>query len=85
MLTDVLIKKLPLPEKRREIPDGKVPGLFLIHQPSDAKSFAFRYHRVGGATAKLTIGPYPAVSIATARRRAEEARGEVAAGETQPP
>jgi integrase len=80
MLTDLLIKKLPLPEKRREIPDGKVPGLFLIHQPSGTRSWAFRYHLLGGATAKLTIGPYPAVSVAAARRRAEEARGEVAAG-----
>jgi hypothetical protein len=38
MLTDLGIKKLPTPRARREIPDGRVTGLYLVMQPSGAKS-----------------------------------------------
>jgi integrase len=79
MLTDLSIKKQPLPEKRREIPDGKISGLYLVLQPSGARSWAVRY-RVDGAPRKLTIGPYPAVDLATARKRAQEALGDLAGG-----
>ena len=48
-------------------------------QPSGAKSWAVRY-RVAGAPRKFTIGPYPAIDLATARKRAQEAMGEVAGG-----
>ena len=79
MLTDLQIKKLALPEQRREISDGKIAGLFLVVQPSGAKSWAVRY-RVAGTPKKFTLGPYPAVDLATARKRAQEAMGEVAGG-----
>jgi hypothetical protein len=70
MLTDLGVKKLPLPEKRREVPDGKIGGLYLLLRTSGAKSWAVRY-RIGGTPKKLTIGPYPAVDLATARKRAQ--------------
>jgi integrase len=79
VLTDLLINKLPLSDKRREVPDGKLGGLYLVMQPSGAKSWALRY-RVDGIPKKLTIGTYPAISLAAARRRAQEALGEVAGG-----
>jgi integrase len=79
MLTDLQIKKLGLPERRREVPDGRITGLYLVLQPSGAKSWAVRY-RVNGAPKKLTIGPYPAIDLATARRKALEALGELAGG-----
>lgn len=79
MLTDFGIKKLPLPAGRKEVPDGKVIGLYLVLQPSGAKSWAVRY-RVAGQPKKLTIGPYPAIDLATARKRAQEAIGDVAGG-----
>jgi integrase len=37
-------------------------------------------YRVAGKPTKLTIGPYPAIDLATARRRAQEAIGEIARG-----
>jgi integrase len=40
---------------RREIPDGQCRGLFLIVQPSGAKSWAFRF-RFGDKPRKMTIG-----------------------------
>jgi integrase len=79
MLTDLGIKNLPLPDKRREVPDGKIAGLYLVLQPSGARSWAVRY-RVNGLSRKLTIGPHPTIDLATARKRAREALGDVAGG-----
>lgn len=44
------------PPVRTEIPDGKSRGLFLVVQPSGAKSWALRF-RFDGKPKKLTIGP----------------------------
>ena len=79
MLTDIQIKKLALPQSRKELPDGKIPGLYLILQPSGARSWAVRY-RFAGQPKKLTLGPYPSIDLATARKRAQEALGDVAGG-----
>jgi integrase len=79
MLTDLSIKNQPLPQKRREVPDGKIAGLYLVLQPSGAKSWALRY-RVAGKPTKLTLGSYPVLDLASARRRAQEALGAVAGG-----
>jgi integrase len=79
VLTDIQIKKLALPKVRKEVPDGKVSGLYLVAQPSGAKSWAVRY-RIAGQPKKLTLGPYPAIDLATARKRAQEAIGDVAGG-----
>ncbi|MCC3247429.1 integrase arm-type DNA-binding domain-containing protein [Methylocystis sp. WRRC1] len=78
-LTALSIAALKPEASRREIPDGKVVGLFLIVQPSGAMSWAVRY-RVGGRPRKFTIGPWPAVDLASARGRALEALAQVAAG-----
>ena len=79
MLTDLSIKKLPVPPKRREVPDRRVTGLYLILQPSGAKSWALRY-RAAGKPTKLTLGPYPAIDLAAARKKAQEAIGDIASG-----
>lgn len=41
---------------RQEIADAALPGLYLVVQPSGAKSWALRY-RQEGKPAKLTLGP----------------------------
>src|SRR5437899_2895026 len=51
---------------RKEIPDSGCAGLYLIVQPSGAKSWAVRY-RFGGRPTKLTIAPLPKVSLHDAR------------------
>ncbi len=48
--------------------------------PVSGTSWALRY-RADGASRKLTLGSFPALGIAQARRRAEEARGAIARGE----
>ncbi len=59
---------------RQEIADAGQPGLYLVVQPSGAKSWAVRY-RFDGRTRKLTLGPVGAVSLATAREKARAATG----------
>lgn len=64
---------------RKEIPDGGLPGLYLVIQPSGAMSWAVRY-RHDGKPRKLTIGAYPAFSLAEARKSASAALRAVSEG-----
>jgi integrase len=79
MLTDVSVRKAAPTTKRQEIADGQTPGLYLLVQPSGSKSFAVRYSRQGRVK-KVTLGPYPALSLAEARRRALGIAASVANG-----
>ncbi len=54
-LTDLQIKALKPPAKRVELPFGE--GLFLLHSPTGAKSWALRYRRFDKPQ-KLTLGRY---------------------------
>jgi integrase len=62
---------------RREIPDAYMPGLYLIVQPSGAKSWAVRYRR-HGRTRKVTLGAYPAIDLVAARELGATALRDVA-------
>jgi len=64
---------------RREIPDGRVTGLYHVVQPSGARSSAVRY-RFEGKPRKHTIGSWPAVDLVTARDLASRALVAVAEG-----
>lgn len=65
-LTDLSIKNMRSQTRRTEIPDNRVTGLYLIVQPSGAKSWAIRY-RHQGKPKKCTLGRYPALELAHAR------------------
>ena len=65
--------------ERREIPDGGLPGLYLIVQPSGSMSWAIRY-RAGGKPRKMTVGPYPVFGLAAAREAAGKALRAVSEG-----
>jgi integrase len=58
--------------RRRELPDGALPGFYLVVQPSGAKSWAVRY-RVEGKPKKFTLGPYPRLLLGDAREQARAA------------
>src|SRR5262245_46079968 len=58
--------------KRIEKPAGLIPGLYLVVQPSGAKSWALRY-RANGQPTKLTLGSFPTITLAEARKRAGQA------------
>jgi integrase len=72
-----VLKKRPDPSKRLEIHDSG--GLYLVIQPSGAKSWAFRY-RYAGKSRKLTIGAYPSLDLARARSRVAAERVRVQDG-----
>ena len=59
LLTDVSVKTYAAKAERREIPDARATGLYLIVQPkpSGAKSWALRFRRPDGRPAKMTLGP----------------------------
>jgi len=57
-LTAAAIEKFSPGKVRREIPDAGCPGLYLLIQPKGFKSFALRFRRPNGDTAKLTLGPF---------------------------
>lgn len=66
-------------QERREIPDRHMPGLYLVVQPSGAKSWAVRY-RHAGTPRKHTLGAYPAIDLKAARDLASKALRAVAEG-----
>jgi integrase len=83
-LTDKAVRSLkPQPGKRVERFDGAVPGLSIRVAESGAKSWTLNYREHiksedGGWTAgrrlrRWTIGPFPTVSLASARKKAQTA------------
>jgi len=80
VLTTASVEKLKAHAVRREIPDARMPGLYLVVQPSGTKSWAVRY-RHGGRPRKLTIGGYPAFDLIAARKSASAALQAVEAGQ----
>ena len=79
-LTQLAIENTRPGPARREIPDGKERGLYLVVQPSGGMAWAFRY-RIRGRPCKLTIGPYPAIGLAKARGEAARAKVSLAEGD----
>ncbi|MFM9847987.1 MAG: tyrosine-type recombinase/integrase [Hyphomicrobiaceae bacterium] len=70
-LSVLAVEKLKPETKRYEEPDG-LQGLYLIVQPSGAKSWAVRY-RINRRPRKLTLGPFPRIDPVKARAKAREA------------
>jgi integrase len=81
-LTDALIRGLQSPATGRlEFADSSCRGLALRVTPGGAKTFRFTFRmRGGGRIERLTIGPYPDVSLRDARAKADKLRAQVAAG-----
>jgi integrase len=77
-LTAKTIENLKPGLQRREISDGG-SGLYLVLQPSGHRSWALRY-RFNGTPAKLTLGPWPRLTLAAARKGAADALHELAQG-----
>jgi integrase len=80
-LTALAVERAKPGPARREIPDGLLRGLYLIVQPTGAKSWAVRYRYRSAFPRKLTIGPWPAIDLATARDLGAKALRRVAVGD----
>jgi integrase len=68
--TDIAVRNLKAGDVRREIPDPRAQGLYVIVQPSGKKSFAVRY-RFNGTPRKLTLAG--GLTLAAARKLASDA------------
>ncbi len=67
------------PGKRKEISDALAPGLVLRITDRGVKTFSV-YYAWGGKNSRLTIGPWPGLSIDEARVKAREVREWVRKG-----
>lgn len=65
-------------DKEYMLPDGD--RLYLRVQPRGSKSWLFLYSDIAGRRVKLTLGAYPAMSLAAARAAAERQRLNLQAG-----
>ena len=77
MLTTVQIRALKPAARPFKVPDAD--GLFLIVQPSGALLWRFRY-KVLGHERKLSLGSFPDLSLAQARKKRDEARAQLVDG-----
>ncbi|WP_111884512.1 tyrosine-type recombinase/integrase [Acinetobacter sp. CFCC 11171] len=71
MLTDAQIRKIRPLEKKKRYSDEK--GLYLEVTPAGGKFWRLKY-RFNARESTLTIGSYPEISLAQARRSRDEAR-----------
>src|SRR5262249_1425398 len=78
-LTDIAIRNMKPGPRSRDVPDGGCNGLYLILQPSGHRAFAVRY-RIDNRQFKMTLGAYPKLPLAEARKLAITAREEAAQG-----
>lgn len=80
MLTELTIRKLsPKGKERVEVWDDKLPGFGVRVSASGTKSFVLMYY-TAGKKKRLTLGRFPMMTLAEARRRAHEALATVAEG-----
>ena len=77
MLSDLAIRKAKPREKPYKLSDGA--GLFVAVQTNGAKLWRVKY-RFGGKEKLLSLGAYPAVSLAFARKRRDEVKEQLAGG-----
>jgi len=78
--TDLMLRKLTSEgEPRREVWDGGIPGFGMRVTKTGTKTFILVYRHRGRAR-RMTLGRYPYVSLADARRAANDALTEVGKG-----
>jgi integrase len=71
MLTDAQVRKIKPLDRKKRYSDEK--GLYLEVTPSGGRFWRLKY-RFNGRESTLTIGSYPEISLAQARRARDEAR-----------
>jgi integrase len=77
VLTLFAIQKAKPRDKLYKLADGN--GLFLLINPNGKKQWRFRY-RFAGKENMLAFGTFPEISLASARKKRDEARSLVAEG-----
>lgn len=78
-LTAATIDRIKPTDRRQEIPDALCTGLYIVVQPTGKRGWQVRY-RHGGVHRRMTLGAYPVLTLADARKRAREALASAAEG-----
>ena len=79
-LTDLSLQKLqPIEGRQIEAWDAKIPGFGVRVSPSGTKSFVLVYRHDGRAR-RLTLGRFPILGLAEARKLAHKALSQLAGG-----
>lgn len=78
-LTDRGVAAIKASGTRQQIKDDLCKGLYLVVQPTGAKSWSIRY-RAASVQRRLTLGDYPALSLSTAREQARHAMADAQGG-----
>jgi integrase len=81
-LTDATVRALRPADVRCDVPDGRVPGLYLSVLPSGRKQWTLRY-RTQGKQRRLVLGEYgdaPKLTLSKAREAAEKQRPQIREG-----
>jgi integrase len=76
-LSDIQVRNLKPRDKAYKVSDFE--GLFVLVKVNGSKLWQFKY-RIDGKERLLSIGIYPEISLAQARKAKEAARAKVAAG-----
>lgn len=76
-LSDIQIRNLKPRDKAYKVSDFE--GLFVLVKPNGSRLWQFKY-RLDGREKLYSIGVYPDVSLAQARKAKDAARANVAAG-----
>ena len=80
VLTDIALRNLkPTIGRQVDVYDSKIRGLAVRISPMGTKAFVVWY-RIGSKARRLTLGRFPTMSLAEARKRAQEALLQVADG-----
>jgi hypothetical protein len=77
MLSEIAIRAAKPREKPYKLSDGR--GLYLLVNPNGSRWWRFKYSRFGKERG-LSLGVYPDVTLAMARKRRDEARTQLADG-----
>ena len=78
-LTDDIVRRAkPADDRVTEYRDATMPGLALRVSTGGTKSWTIRYRTEGGTQRRLSLGKYPAVSLASARTNALDALSQIA-------
>lgn len=76
-LSDAKVRTLKARDKIYKVSDGR--GLYVEIKPNGAKIWRYRYI-LHGKDKRITLGPYPMVGLADARRKRDDAQREALEG-----
>ena len=78
-LTDTAVRALKAADGRAALGDGACKGLWIRCTPAGLKTWSYAY-KLDGKARRVTLGEYPAMSLAKARSEVDELRSQKRGG-----